>query len=316
MSKIKHFICPLTNAEHRGKAVDSKEGFDVIECETCDYSHIIPIPSFYELKEFYKKRYYEQERKKNYFDEQKSILYWWDSIFKERCESFEKILNKKGKVVDIGCGPGFFLQKAQSMGWKTIGIEPSEKASNYAQRNFSIDIINCDLQEVDATSDKFKDVDVVYAHGVLEHMRNPRLFFEFSNRVLNKEGLIFFSVANDYNPFQKILKKYKDFPSWWLVPPEHINYFNVESAKHIAEQFGFEIVSLITTFPIDIFLIMGDNYILHPDIGPICHQKIVNFENLLRESGNKILLKQIYSAFAQLGFGRQIEIIAKRKEIK
>ncbi|GAG16492.1 unnamed protein product, partial [marine sediment metagenome] len=37
---------------------------------------------------------------------------------------------------------------------------------------------------------------------------------------------------------------------------------------------------------------------------------------LLREAGNKNLLKQIYSAFAQLGLGRQIEIIAKRREVK
>jgi len=163
--------------EHTGKLLDSLKGFDVIECKTCGFAHIVPIPSSDELNKFYKKKYYEQEGKKNYFDEQKSQLDWWNNIFKERCESFEKILNKKGKILDIGCGPGFFMQKAQSMDWKVLGIEPSMKASNYAIKNLNLDVINYDLELIDINNSKLKEIDVIYTHGVLEHMRNPKSFF-------------------------------------------------------------------------------------------------------------------------------------------
>ncbi len=313
MSEIKHYIYPPTGVKHYGEVIDSKNGFDVIECKACGFKHVIPIPSSNELNKFYKKKYYEQERKKNYFGKQKSQLDWWDKIFEERCESFENILNKKGKILDIGCGPGFFMQKARSMGWEVLGIEPSIKASNYAIKNLNLDVVNCDLELIDENNKKLKEIDVVYTHGVLEHMRNPRSFFDFGNKVLSKGGVIFFSVANDYNPFQKILKEYKDFPAWWLVPPEHINYFNTKSARCITEQSGFEIVSLITTFPIDMFLMMGDDYISNPEVGSVCHQKRVNFESLLYKSGNKKLMKQMYTAFAQLGLGRQIEVIARKE---
>lgn len=97
------------------------------------------------------------------------------------------------------------------------------------------------------------------------------------------------------------------------MPPEHINYFNTESARYITEQSGFEIGSLTTTFPIDMFLIMGDDYISNPEIGSVCHQKRVNFENVLYKSGNEELLKQMYISFAQLGLSRQIEVIAKKR---
>ena len=32
---------------------------------------------------------------------------WWNRIFNRRLEKFEKILNRKGSIIDIGCGPGF-----------------------------------------------------------------------------------------------------------------------------------------------------------------------------------------------------------------
>ena len=313
MSEVKKFVYPPTGVEHRGKIIDSKDGFDVIECETCGFKHIIPIPSKEQLDTFYSNKFYEQERKIDYFERQKSQLNWWNQIFIQRCNLFEKILNRKGKILDIGCGPGFFLKQAQVLGWQGIGIDPSKKASDYAVNNLKLDVINCSLDAIDIESKELKEVDVVYANGVLEHMIEPKLFFKFGYDLLKNNGILFFSVANDYNPFQKILKKYKNFPSWWLVPPEHINYFDVNSAQSITERHGFEVVSLKTTFPIDIFLLMGDDYVSEPDLGKLCHQKRVNFEDLLHGSGNDGLLNNIYDSFMRLGLGRDIEVAAIRR---
>jgi len=298
--------------EHNGLVIDSKDGYEVIECKCCGFNHIIPIPTKKELDEFYFKKFYEQERKKNYFEKQELQIEWWEKIFKERCIEFEKVIGKKGKIIDVGCGPGFFLNFARSMGWDTIGIEPSLKASEYAKKRFNLHIINMDLEII--ANNEIQNVDVIYSHGVLEHMQNPKLFFEFSNETLNDEGIIFISVANDYNPFQRIFKNEKKVHSWWLVPPEHINYFNVESAKSLITDCGFELISLKTSFPIDLFLLLGEDYVSNPDLGPICHKKRVSFENLLGDSGNNKLLNDIYSSFAKLGLGRQLDIIARKKD--
>ena len=44
MSNIKHYIYPPTGIEHYGEIIDSKDNFDVIECKTCGFKYIIPIP--------------------------------------------------------------------------------------------------------------------------------------------------------------------------------------------------------------------------------------------------------------------------------
>lgn len=41
MSKVKRFIYPPTDVEHYGEAIDSKGGFNVIECETCGFKDVI-----------------------------------------------------------------------------------------------------------------------------------------------------------------------------------------------------------------------------------------------------------------------------------
>ncbi|GAI77011.1 unnamed protein product, partial [marine sediment metagenome] len=62
MSEIKHFIYPPTGAEHHGEAIDSKDGYDVIECEACGFKHVIPIPTPEELDKLYKEEFYSTEK--------------------------------------------------------------------------------------------------------------------------------------------------------------------------------------------------------------------------------------------------------------
>lgn len=298
---------------HIGLIIDSKDEYDVIFCKKCGFNHIIPIPTKKELNQFYSRKFYEQDRKKNYFELQESQKKWWEKFFKKRCKEFEMEIGKKGKVLDVGCGHGFFLNYARNLGWETVGIEPSSKASQYAKEKFNLNIINGDLESV--SEENIEKIDVIYSHGVLEHMRDPKLFFDFSKKALSDNGIVFFSVANDYSPLQIIYKNEKKVESWWLIPPEHINYFNIESTKYIINDYGFELVSLVTSFPIDLFLFFGDDYISKPELGPICHQKRVSFENLLERSGNDKLLKDIYNSFAKAGIGRQIDVICKIKEL-
>ena len=45
------------------------------------------------------------------------------------------------------------------------------------------------------------DVDVIHTHGVLEHLEDPDNFLSLAKNI-KKKGLIFTSVANDFNQLQ------------------------------------------------------------------------------------------------------------------
>ena len=78
---------------------------------------------------------------------------------------FEKIIGKKGSILDIGCGPGFFLNEAKKRGWKVAGIDPSPKAIKYIKKNFRINAINTNYETID--NYLFTKFDLVYNHGVI-----------------------------------------------------------------------------------------------------------------------------------------------------
>ena len=56
---------------------------------------------------------------------------------------------------------------------------------------------------------------------------------------------------------------------------------------------------------------MGDNYIGNDKVGKIIHNKRVNFENNLNDSGFDNIRRNIYSKFSEIGIGREFCIIGQ-----
>jgi len=67
-----------------------------------------------------------------------------------------------------------------------------------------------------------------------------------------------------------------------------------------------------STFPIDIFLLMNDNYVGNDDLGRQCHQRRKNLEKNLNSAGLNDLKRQIYQSLSMLGIGREICLYAKK----
>jgi len=299
------------NCQHSGQLITDLGEYKIISCDLCGFNHAIPIPSVDFLEDFYHKKYYEQDRKVDYFERQNEQISWWNSVFIDRCKEFENIIGKKGSILDIGCGPGFFLKEAEKNGWKVTGIEPSKKAYEYAKNTLNLEVLNSNIEKIDSLGFEEESFDVIYSHGVLEHMRKPNLFFQSAFKFLKKGGIVFYSVANDYNKFQKIYVEEKDVVPWWVVPPEHMNYFSIDSAESISVRNNFKLISTKTTFPIDIFLMMGMNYINIPNLGKDCHKLIMDMEKRIKNSKYPNLFEEINNAFRKIGIGRQIEITAR-----
>ena len=132
------------------------------------------------------------------------------------------------------------------------------------------------------------------------------------NHQLNDDGIVCIIVPNDFNPFQLLLRDHLDFEPWWVAPPHHINYFSFKSLAGLLEKCGFSVVHQESTFPIDLFLLMGDNYIENDEVGRECHSKRMNFERAARSDGSGNLLERLYSDFAKQGIGREVVLYARK----
>ena len=301
----------ISRDRHVGSVLYKFSGFEVIFCETCGFIHVANPPSQNKLTEYYKVNFYTQERKKNYFTEQLNSLNWWQEIFRERLSKLEAALGRKGKLLDVGCGPGYFLNFARENGWHVEGLEPSTDAVTFAINELKLSVFPVSFENYlnKKLEEKF---DVVYSHGVIEHVLNPIDFINKSKRLLTKNGLIFSSVANDFNIFQyAIMKQNPDKKPWWIVPPEHLNYFTANSLKRLFKNCGLSVKSFQSSFPMDLFPLMGMDYTLTPEIGKKCQEYRENFEFSLLNSNLGFLKSQLYENFASIGLGRQIDIIGR-----
>lgn len=297
------------NITHYGKHIASKNGYDAIECEKCRFIHVIPLPSEKELDKYYKDIFY-SDYKPDYINNHKKDIDWWTQIFKQRFNLFDKyLISKKAKrILDIGSGPGFFLKYFKDIGWDAIGIEPSQSAAEFS-RGLGLEIHQNSIFKFNL--EKLGKFDIIHSNQTFEHLVDPNEALQIIRSLLKPNGLIFLCVANDFNPIQKILNKKMGFPDWWFTPPEHVNYFSIESVLGLLTKNGFEPLDKITTFPIDLFLLMGDNYIESPSIGKICHTRRKNFELNLIQSNAIELKNTIYKQLFNVGIGREIEILAK-----
>ena len=295
--------------DHAGVVVASANGFDVIECNKCGFKHIISIPTDHELEQIYSHEYYTQE-KPLYLERYREDLEWWNTVYTRRYEILEQYLPlQQRSILDIGSGPGYFLLNGKNRGWKVKGVEPSIKAAIHSQ-GLGLDVENIYFSE--KTAPMLDSFDAINMGEVLEHIPNPIALLKLVHGQLDVDGLVCIVVPNDFNPFQLILRDHLGFDPWWVAPPHHINYFDFKSLASLLEKCGFEVLHQESTFPIDLFLLMGDNYITNDTLGRQCHKKRKQFDLNLFESGRDGLKQDLYSAFAKIGIGREIVMYARK----
>ena len=295
--------------DHEGPTVASDNGFDVIDCQQCGFKHITPIPTVEELERVYQHDYYKQE-KPLYLERYREDLDWWNMVYTRRYDALEQHLPANQRhMLDIGSGPGFFLLSGKERGWQVKGVEPSVQAAEHS-RELGLDVENIFFSE--QTAPKLGTFDAINMGLVLEHIPDPAALLKLIHQQLNDNGLVCIIVPNDFNPFQLVLRDYLGFKPWWVAAPHHINYFDFDSLSNLVERCGFEVVHKEATFPMDMFLLMGDNYVGNDELGRACHTKRINFERAINLGGAGNILAGIYSNFASQGIGREVVMFVRK----
>jgi len=105
-----------------------------------------------------------------------------------------KVRSKKGKLLDVGCGYGFFLLKARESGWQVYGTELSNIAVEYMRDRQGLpDVWFADLSDDFLPVEK---VDVINLTNVLEHVPSPTKTLRECADLLEKDGVLLIRVPN------------------------------------------------------------------------------------------------------------------------
>lgn len=296
------------------------DNYKIIKDSDYGYKRLDPIPSTEYLTHFYENDYFKLilqggrapglRRIATGGEKAEHELKWLQAtLYSDICYICEQFAHGK-RVLDIGCGTGDMLAFLQEKGFDTVGIEPSsEMAAIAVSKHITIcNSFNTLIESLRlSTLDKFDTITLI---NVLEHVPSPVEVIKTIKAMLNPGGIICVRVPNDFSEMQLAAQKIIDNKAWWIAVPDHINYFDFQSLKSLVEHLGFEVFYWLGDFPMELFLLMGDNYINDPEVGSKCHSKRINFELSFPAETRRLM----YKALIEIGLGRSCLIVGKLRE--
>jgi len=272
------------------------------------YYHLDPIPTEKELDEFYQHRYYTLVRAGQCAPEIERVLAGGSAAEREtewlhstRYKDIHDLLRLHApgqRVLEIGCGNGELLAYLAQHDFECMGVEPSQEAAALAREQGLVIHEHMPLGYFDA-------VCLTY---VLEHTRDPVEMVRQCWARLAPSGIICALVPNDFTPIQHAAQETLGGEPWWVKSPEHVNYFDFVSLRHLLEKQGFGIIHEQGDFPMEMFLLMGADYTSGPATGILCHEARIRFEMALPPH----VRRRIYCALGQAGVGRSCFMIGRK----
>jgi len=274
-----------------------------------------PIPSQEELDHYYREEYFQACKSASYShdyseEEMQFILtqpvvadYVWKQAGKKTV----------GKLIDIGCGEGFFARFFYDHGWE---IECCDLSSFAIERHnpeiLSFFTENNIFKELDEKITDNNKYDFINLSNVLEHVREPVILLERVKKIMGRDSMLRIKVPNDFSTFQQILLDSSRISSeYWFNPPGHLNFFTLTSLKEVLNSCGFRIVKILADFPIELFLLNKySNYVVDKSKGAEAHNARVVMERYLMDHGTDKYV-DFMSASSEVGLGRTIIVFAE-----
>jgi SAM-dependent methyltransferase len=138
---------------------------------------------------------------------------------------------RPGKLLDVGCGDGYFLLGMQRRGWEVRGIELHEKVAAYARDEVGLDVMTGAEHEVD-WGGKY---DCITIMGVLEDVDDPNACLGRCLEHLNDDGLLVVQTHNVGSWEARLFG-----PHWFNIEaPRHVWHFSPKTLEQILRNNGF-----------------------------------------------------------------------------
>ena len=233
--------CPICTTEMKFKFVTKDylvtgESFDIVECEACSIRTTTPFPDKKIIGNYYSSDDYisHDDKVSGIFDSIYGLVRTYQLNKKKKL--IGKYFNKSnGKILDIGCGAGDFLQYMKENHWNINGVDTSNKARKIANKKLNIKVM--DPKDWINNKDKY---DVITCWHSLEHVHEPWVYLDKIKKSLTLDGFLIVALPNYQSTDAKI---YKEF---WAAydTPRHLYHFTIKSMNKTIKPHGLNIESI------------------------------------------------------------------------
>lgn len=220
--------CVVCGATARSLELRISE-WEVLRCAPCGLRTLSPAPAPEQLVEPFE----DGSGYEGAFDLRDDILKRHDRSL----GTLERVV-PPGRLLDVGCGPGFLLEAARDRGWEAVGLDPSPFSVARAIR-LGFEAHGGRLEDARLPAASF---DAVGLLQVIEHVLDPRPLLAACRRVLRPGGALLVATPNPASLLARV--KRERFNYW--IPPLHCVWYTPGSLRRVLASAGFAPVMVRT----------------------------------------------------------------------
>lgn len=216
--------------------------FVLRRCTNCSLMYLSPRPTPASIINYYPADY--GPFKPAIEDESWALMRW---VRRRKLITRRRLIERysdrrQGRLLDVGCGTGLFVNEMAQSGWWITGLDPVPSAIEYLRDRLGLNAFQGTLSEFHGNPEFF---DVITLWDVLEHTFSPTTELSRAYDLLRDDGLLALSVPN-WNSFDRRL-----FGQHWqgLDPPRHLFTFDERTLRATLGHVGFSVIASICFVP-------------------------------------------------------------------
>lgn len=196
--------------------------FDYYLCDICGLVQLHPIPS--DMNPYYE-AYQVHQRKSRLHEFMRSWL--------TRRVYYTPLMSASPlRILDFGCGDGWYLREMKKIGHDAVGFEPNANYAHQLEKKLGLQVIS----KVSSLESQ-KSFDAVTMHFVLEHVSNLHETLKLAHRLLKTGGCLYFVIPNIRSVEAKIFRR-----KWHgFDPPRHLSFPTLPVIRRLAKESGFSV---------------------------------------------------------------------------
>lgn len=236
MSAMPMPACPICSASATLVYVAAEHRF--YRCTQCRTAFVSPVPSDQELALFYD-RFHRSTADGGNYDEVEDRM---QADFPAKVERVRLALRDPSfRVLDVGCGKGYFVKACVDQGIKAQGIDLSETGIAFARNGLGVEAQCGSLAELKASLGHF---DVVTFWATIEHLPDPIQMLRDISDVLTPGGQLLLDTGIGDDWLDRLLPGRVQ----WYDPPQHLFVFSAAGIQRALEQAGFSVQRIDRNF--------------------------------------------------------------------
>jgi 2-polyprenyl-3-methyl-5-hydroxy-6-metoxy-1,4-benzoquinol methylase len=227
--------CPACGSSRREVRLE-RFGRKVMQCLDCDLGYMDAFPS--DVGDVYSHTGYLESQELNYLS---NVDYRKRRFAIERLEIIRRHLGRpasSARLLDVGCGTGWFLEVAKEHGYMVSGVEIGKELAQFTAKKLGATIHTVPLTELPTT----EVFDVITLFDVLEHVSYPRVVLKSLREHLKPGGIGVIFTPNLDSVGITLLRELSSL----IMPAEHLFYFTPRSLRRMIEETPLDIVDFQT----------------------------------------------------------------------